>query len=136
MQHFPLTWLQTFRGTWPNWKYKAQGLDKVQMLQPRSYCLKLPNVSSSCSHTEVSFIPKLLTSALSKAMLQSLLYTHIYSFKEQVCIHSSVATVLCQLFIQVVEDVQITQLNGTERKTWTLKQLHCTAIKTGDCFQI
>lgn len=38
------------------------------------------------------------------------------------------------LFIQVVEDVQITQLTGTE--TRTLKWLHCTVIKIGDCFQI
>lgn len=37
--------------------------------------------------------------------------------------------VLYWLFIQL-EDVQTTQLNGTKKKTWTLRWLHCTVIKT------
>lgn len=62
------------------------------MLHPRSYCLKLPNTSS---YTQVSFTPKLLTSASSKAVFQSLLYTHFCSFRELLhakqWIHSSEA---------------------------------------------
>lgn len=97
------------------------------MLQSRSYCLKLPNTSS---HTEVSFTSKLLTSALSKAVLQSLLYTHCCSSRElhvKQRIHSSAATSSLQT-IQA-EDVQTTQLNGTKRKKlghWD----DCTALSS------
>lgn len=99
-------------------KYKAWTC-RVQVLQSRSYCLKLPNTSS---HTEVSFTSKLLTSALSKAVLQSPLYTHCCSSRElhvKQRIHSSAAT--SSLHTIQAEDVQTTQLNGTKRKTWTLR---------------
>lgn len=66
---------------------------RVQVLQPRSYCLQLPNTSS---YTDTSFTPKLLTSALSKAVPQLLLYTHFCSLRELLhakqWIHSSAAT--------------------------------------------
>lgn len=105
---------------------QSTGAWGIQMLQPGSYCLKLPNVSSSCSHTEAPFSPKLLTSALSKTVFQSLLYMHICSFKELLhtkrCESTALEPQLLYWLCQGVEDVQITELKGTDCAVLSAKQ--------------
>ena len=89
------------------------------MLQLRSHCLKQPNASSSRSHWS-TFYPKTFNFCLVKSRASvAAVHTHLLILG---LLHAKRCeiTALQQwlpywLFVQVVEDVQITQLNGTEK---------------------